>query len=327
MGFGHAALGRPLRGALWVLGAFLAVTLISVSIWFLGVAALVWLAAMADAFRLGYRTTADPPFRWVQATTIGMIIGTVVCALLVRVFVVEAFKIPASSMYPTLEIGDHVFISKFSKGAPGDVVVFKYPCDLDRDYIKRIVAIAGDTVEVRCNVLYVNGNPVPSTLVQDARACSYEDYDELDGRWFSRQCSRYQETLGGHVYGVFHDPERPARDASAEKVGDSRDFPVRHNLFPPSCSQTDDAARSIAQTKGKIVETKHEADAGACEPQLHYVVPPDHVFVLGDNRNNSNDSRVWGSVPIANIKGRLMGIWLSSKPGAGTSFGRIGPVD
>jgi signal peptidase I len=66
--------------------------------------------------------------------------------------------------------------------------------------------------------------------------------------------------------------------------------------------------------------------AGPCELQLHYVVPAGHVFVLGDNRPNSNDSRYWGSVPVGNIKGRVIGIWLSDGP-SGMSLRRAGPVD
>src|SRR5262249_20874197 len=96
----------------------------------------------------------------------------ILIALLLRAFVVEAFKIPSSSMVHTLEIGDHIFVNKFLYGvhvpftdkklfslrAPrrGDVIVFINPCD-QRDFIKRIVATAGDTVEVRCNILYING--------------------------------------------------------------------------------------------------------------------------------------------------------------------------
>jgi signal peptidase I len=258
--------------------------------------------------------------------------AAILIALALRAVVIEAFKIPSSSMYPTLEIGDHIFVNKFIYGVRipwtrtklfelrgpdrGEVIVFIYPCDPDRDYIKRVVALAGDTVEVRCNIIYVNGVAVPAKMLQSGEQCSYRDHDEHEDRWFTRQCSRYQETVNGSVYDTYHDAERPARDARVAQgnpIGDARDFPARTMPFPPSCSQSDEAlkAQNIEQVKGKIVETKPETIAKICEPQLHYTVPEGHVFVMGDNRNNSNDSRVWGAVPIENVKGKALFIWLS----------------
>jgi signal peptidase I len=255
--------------------------------------------------------------------------AAILIALALRAFVIEAFKIPSSSMYPTLEIGDHIFVNKFIYGiripwtnvkffqlrAPhrGEVIVFKYPCDPDRDYIKRVVATENDTVEVRCNVVHVNGKAVPSKMTEST-SCHHEDYEEREGRWFTRSCSRYQETVGGETYDTYHDDERPTRDAQiaqGQPQSDQRDFPMRSNPFPPSCLQTDDAMKAVNQVKGQIVETKPEMTAGVCEQQLHYKVPPGHVFVKGDNRNNSNDSRVWGVAPVENIKGKALFIWLS----------------
>ena len=255
--------------------------------------------------------------------------AAVLIALALRAFVIEAFKIPSSSMYPTLEIGDHIFVNKFIYGVRipytrtkffelrgperGEVIVFIYPCDPDRDYIKRVVALAGDTVEVRCNVVYVNGEAVPS---QEVDVEKYEDYDDTTGKWSFRDVSRYRETVNGKNYETFHNADRPQmeemRKLGTHDQGDARDFPRPDNPFPPKCSTTPEepgAAAPQTQVMGKLVLTKPSAKA--CEQQMHYVVPPGHVFVMGDNRSNSNDSRVWGSVPIDNIKGEALFIWLS----------------
>ena len=256
--------------------------------------------------------------------------AAVLIALALRAFVIEAFKIPSSSMYPTLEIGDHIFVNKFIYGVRipwtttkfferspnrGDVIVFIYPCDPDRDYIKRVIALAGDSVEVRCNVVYVNGKAIPNKLVE-AETCHYDDYLENEGQWVRKSCSKYEETVNGKDYFVFHDADRPLRDqriaAGTQHDGDARDFPTRTMPYPPTCANSEDAGRAaeIEQVKGKIVETKGK-DAGACDQQMQYIVPPGHIFAMGDNRNNSNDSRIWGSVPVENIKGKALFIWLS----------------
>jgi signal peptidase I len=260
------------------------------------------------------------------------IIAAILIALALRAVVLEAFKIPSSSMYPTLEINDHIFVNKFIYGIRipltniklfqwrkpkrGEVIVFIQPCEPDRDYIKRVVATEGETVEVRCNVVYVNGKPIENRLVQ-GEGCTYRDQKEETLQWSTQTCSEYVERVDGHEYHTYHDPNRPLRDERLAREGgllssDPRDFPIldRANL-PPSCPMQADGlpVGTHNQKPGEIVVTKPHA--AACEPQMHYVVPPGHVFVMGDNRNNSNDSRYWGSVPIENIKGKALFIWLS----------------
>ncbi|HSD89826.1 MAG TPA: signal peptidase I, partial [Kofleriaceae bacterium] len=231
--------------------------------------------------------------------------AAVLIAFALRAFVIEAFKIPSSSMYPTLEIGDHIFVNKFIYGIRipwtstkffqfrgpdrGEVIVFIYPCDPDRDYIKRVIALAGDTVEVRCNVVYVNGKPYVSKLLE-ADSCHYDDYLEGDNEWVRKACSRYDEQIGDIHHETFHDPERPLRDQriaqGTQTSGDARDFPMR-GTSPPTCANSEDAAKGYDadQVRGKLVSTKSSGEASACEQQLHYVVPAGHVFVMGDNRN------------------------------------------
>ena len=268
--------------------------------------------------------------------------AAVLIALALRAFVVEAFKIPSSSMYPTLEIGDHIFVNKFIYGVRipftmtklfelrdphrGEVIVFIYPCDPDRDYIKRVVATAGQTVEVRCGVLYVDGVAVPSSFVDDE---SYRDFSEQTQKWDSTltPVSRYHETVGDKTYSVYASPRRRLRGT---QEADERDFP-RSLSEMPNCSMTTDAGKDISpQVFGKLVEDRPDSQAKVCEPRLHYVVPPGHIFAMGDNRNNSNDSRVWGSVPIDNVKGKALFIWLSygdvklNPLDSGIRFDRIG---
>jgi hypothetical protein len=102
------------------------------------------------------------------------------------------------------------------------------------------------------------------------------------------------------------------RKLGTQPGGDNRDFPRIDNPFPPNCKQAaEDTGGASPQTQvmGKLVITK--PGAKACEQQEHYVVPAGHIFAMGDNRFNSNDSRVWGSVPVDNIKGKALFIWLS----------------
>jgi signal peptidase I len=207
------------------------------------------------------------------AESIGVAIAV---ALLLRAFVVEAFQIPSGSMIPTLEVGDHIFVSKFSYGLSipftdtkilqygepkrGDVIVFKWPVDTSTDYIKRVVGLPGDTVEVRQGQLFVNGNEIHRERVPVR--CHYSEISTA-GVPDDHDCEHWLETLGNKVHDTILEPSHPAAD----------------------------------------------------HPRL--VVPAGEVFVMGDNRDNSYDSRKWGTVKMNLIKGRALIIWWSrgnSKP-------------
>lgn len=207
---------------------------------------------------------------WIES-----VFAAVFVALLLRAFVIEAFKIPSGSMLPMLEIGDHLFVNKFLYGlqvpfthqklvhfgAPdrGEVIVFIYPREESKDFIKRVVAMGGDVIEVRQNRIVLNGTAVERHALREP--CVYNDRDEIDGQWIQHSCQAFEEWLGDYHY------------RTIETQGGSllRDFPP----------------------------TK---------------IPEGHVFVMGDNRDNSHDSRYWGTVPLDYIKGKAMFIWWSWGP-------------
>lgn len=203
----------------------------------------------------------------------------VLVALFIRWLLFEAYVIPSGSMLPSLLIQDHIFVNKlvygvrvpfsekwlvkFSEPKRGEIIVFKYPRDMSTFYIKRIVAVAGDTVEYNDGVLYVNGK-----AVERVPPVTEEDYRWLTDETFQRDAGRPGDSLSMYVH-------------FTELLGD-----VKHS----------------------ILMRKYVADPLSMRPLL---IRPGQVFVMGDNRDNSSDSRVWGPLQVDNILGRASVVWLS----------------
>lgn len=203
----------------------------------------------------------------------------ILIVFLLRSFLFEPFKIPSSSMVPTLLVGDFILVNKFTYGIRlpvankkivplhdperGDVMVFRYPEDPSLDYIKRVVGIPGDRIEYRNKRLSVNGQQVPLKQV--------DDYLSKERMQFSK---RFVETLNGTEHQILIEDDAPAF------MSPSRTFP-------------------------------HAANCTYNMSGLACTVPPGHYFMMGDNRDNSSDSRVWGFVPDENIVGKAFFIWLN----------------
>lgn len=226
--------------------------------------------------------------------------GALLVALLLRIFIIEAFKIPSGSMIPTLEIGDHIFVNKFSYGLavptphgqirlldfsppnPGDIIVFVAPEPADNageDFIKRVVAVAGQEVRLQDGTLYVDGKEQTRS---GAKPYSYEEYISELGVVQRIHATRYNEKTGG----VDHDV------LLTYLAGNSWPKPG-HRGNGLRCAD------------------------GSCR------VMPGYVLCMGDNRDNSSDSRIWGAVPVENIKGRAMFVWMSfaNTPAEGGALG------
>ncbi len=200
-------------------------------------------------------------------------------ALLIRAFVIEAFKIPSGSMLPTLSIGDHIFVNKFiyglripftkyrvvelGKPERGDVVVFIFPVDGGKDFIKRVIGLPGDRIHVEGRDVWANGERMKRQPVE---------VSEYPGD--NRRLS-----------------VRNGKQRTIPFVRGWRDF----DFFE---EQDGEATH--------LVQYERERERGSFDA----VVPPGHYLVMGDNRDNSSDSREWGFVPFENIKGKAMFVWL-----------------
>ena len=208
----------------------------------------------------------------------------ILAVFLLRSFLYEPFKIPSSSMLPTLLVGDLILVSKFHYGVRlpvinkkiidnhdpqrGDVMVFRYPRDTSIDYIKRVVGVPGDEITYRQQRLSVNG-----LLVAVDQKPPPGFYDEESQRYFPE----FTERLGDVTHGILVNPNsQPFYGGADERSG----FPFREN-----CRFTSDSVN--------------------CK------VPPGHYFMMGDNRDNSQDSRFWGFVPDQNIVGKAFFVWMN----------------
>jgi signal peptidase I len=178
--------------------------------------------------------------------------------------VVEAFKIPSGSMIPTLTIGDHLLVNKFIYGPRipftdsrffswkepkrGDIIVFKYPENEDKNFIKRVIGLPGDKIEIKKGVLLVNDQPV---LIQEVKGAASE----------------------GGLYG------------SSPRVFEEQLGTIRHRI--------------------QYLLDQEDKNFGPI------TIPREKVFVMGDNRDNSQDSRVWGFVDYHKILGKALIIYWS----------------
>lgn len=239
-----------------------------------------------------------------------VVVAAVLLALLVRTFAVESFRIPSGSMAPTILAGDHVLVSKLAYGlrvpftgarlggtAPrrGDVVVFESPRVRGADVVKRVVGVPGDVVELREQVLYVNGIPQPRTAAGDL---AYEEVSDVDGRPFVDTCRRWREALAKGTFPPAADGDPAALEASWQ------------------------AAAAAGVATYDVLQCRRARLAAREGP--FQLVQPGHVFVLGDNRDRSSDSRASGGwlVPVERIEGRAVRVLFSW--GAGGALARGG---
>jgi signal peptidase I len=301
-GFGHAMLRRR-GGALgWAAAAFATLALLPLWIGFVQVAIVIRLLCVADTIRVMRREAVIArvlgPLQAVVLVIAGVSFG---CYRLL----VHRYTIPTSSMAPTILENESILTERLSLRwrdlARADVIVFRFPCNPEIIEVKRVIALAGETIEVRCDVVFVNGKPLDTMLVANGIRVE-TDYRQIDD---------YLETVDGRSYHTGHTLHvTPGTPNVATKA---HDFPrIDAPITTCNSSQFFDGTVRVPQATGKVVDTPGGAP---CGPTRHLEVPAGSVFVLGDNRDDSIDSRSWGVVPTEAIVGRAIGVfgWLSSR--------------
>jgi signal peptidase I len=267
------------------------ITILTGVIWWLDV---LWLRGRRAA---AVRTAGKDPALLPEPATVDYarsFFPVALVVLLLRAFVFEPFRIPSDSMMPTLLDGDFIIVNKYIYGlrAPvfnrkflniqepqrGDVVVFRYPRDPSINYIKRLVGLPGDRVQVTEDRVTINGQRVPFDIVG-----SYDD-----GCYLQMQLA--VEHIGRHTHQAMLCP-RASFAVTMEP--------------PPSCNRSN-ARGYFCNANAAAVSLSNDA-----APPLELTVPPGEYLMMGDNRDNSEDGRVWGFVPEDHLVGKATRIWFN----------------
>jgi signal peptidase I len=236
---------------------------------------------------------------WFEALIIAALVATIL-----RMFVIESYRIPTGSMEKTLLAGDFLFVNKFVYGARvpftdirfpkvhdvrrGDIIVFKFPRDRSLNYIKRCVALPGDTLEIRNQQLYVNGEPVQlppnAQFIGTRMPPGVPEFQIFPGM------SDYNKDN----YGPLHVPQKGDVIKLTSKV-----LPLYRDLIA-------DEGHTVSLSGDQVFIDGNAAD--------QYTVSRNYYFAMGDNRDNSLDSRYWGFLPETDVVGEAMMVYWSWDP-------------
>ncbi|MFP1737113.1 signal peptidase I [Lonsdalea quercina] len=242
---------------------------------------------------------------WIE--TCASVFPVLAVVLVVRSFIYEPFQIPSGSMMPTLLIGDFILVEKFAYGikdpitqttlietghpSRGDIAVFKYPENPSLDYIKRVVGLPGDRVSYDPVAKQVTIQPAcsPSSECDKTLAVTYSNVQQSDfvqtfnGMGGESSNGFYQVPTGGQANGI-------RLMTRKETLGD-----VTHDIL------------TVPIAQDQLSLYYHQPH----QPLSSWVVPAGSYFMMGDNRDNSADSRYWGFVPERNLVGKATAIWMS----------------
>ncbi len=236
---------------------------------------------------------------WFEALLIALVFATII-----RVFVIESYRIPTSSMENTLLAGDFLFVNKYVYGAQvpftdmrlpgidsverGDIIVFKFPKDRSLNYIKRCVAVSGDTLEIRGRTLFINGRA--SELPQHAQfLANLMPEGHHDQQVFPRFSGFNKDNYG---------PLRVPRKGDVVNLNEETYY-----LY---ASLIAEEGHAIGVAGGRILVDGKPAET--------YTVERNYYFVMGDNRDNSLDSRFWGFLPESDLIGQALMVYWSWNP-------------